>query len=203
MSSIPVVLASQSPYRRFALEQLLEPSGLNFKTDAPHIDETPRPNESITHLVKRLSLEKVACIAARHPAALVIGGDQCAALDERIIGKPHSFDNAVEQLSACSGKSIVFHSGVCVRHPDKHKVLYEESLTTVVFRTLTRDEIISYVKQDQPFDCAGSIRCERLGAALLEYVENQDPTTLMGLPLITLCRMLRNIGVDLLTVPGR
>ena len=195
--AIPVVLASQSPYRCSALEQL----GIRFETDAPRIDETPRQGENISDLVKRLSMEKVQRVAGRHPRALVIGGDQCASLQGRILGKPHSFENAAAQLGACSGRTVTFHSGVCVLHPDGPRLLYEDSLTRVAFRSLSGEEIASYVKLDEPYDCAGSIRCERLGSALLERVENQDPTTLMGLPLITLCRMLRRVGVDLLA-PG-
>lgn len=189
-----LVLASQSPYRRMALEQL----GLSFECDAPHIDETPEDGEPIADLVRRLSIEKVRTVARRHPDALVLGGDQCATIDGRILGKPGNFDNAFEQLKRCSGRAIEFHSGMCLKKSDDENVLFSDNITRVVFRELSDDEIRAYIQADEPFDCAGSIRCEKLGTALLERIENNDPTSLMGLPLITLCGMLRECGVNVI-----
>lgn len=192
-----IVLASQSPYRRIALEQL----GLSFECDAPHIDETPEPGEPIADLVKRLSISKVKTVAQRHPKALIIGGDQCASVDGQILGKPGNYENAVKQLSLCSGRVAEFHSGMCLYRASDEHLLFSDGVTRVVFRALSESDIAAYVKKDEPYDCAGSIRCECLGVSLLERIENDDPTSLMGLPLIMLTRLLRESGVDVLDAP--
>ena len=185
-------LASTSAYRRSLLERLALP----FTAEAPGVDETRGADEPVADLARRLAREKALAVAARHPGAVVIGSDQVATTPAgRLLGKPGTVERAVEQLLAASGQAVVFLTAVAVvRHDgslDEHT-----DRTTAVFRTLSEAEIRRYVALDQPLDCAGSFRSEGLGAVLLERVDNQDPTGLIGLPLVWLAGALRRAGLD-------
>lgn len=190
-SNPPVVLASTSPYRRALLTRLLT----EFTCQAPGVTEQRLPREAPPSLAVRLARLKAEQIA--RPGRIVIGGDQVAALGDRILAKPGSFEPALAQLEACSGRHVVFYTAVCVLGPapeDRHEYLDE---TTVHFRSLSQAEIRRYLEREQPFDCAGSFKAEGLGVALFERIENQDPTAIQGLPLIWLAGCLRRLGVAL------
>ncbi len=186
-----LVLASTSRYRRELLERLRLP----FETARPETDETPRAGEAPATLAQRLAAEKAGAVAARHPAAWVIGSDQCAELQGRPLGKPGSREAAVAQLRGMSGQGVRFHTAVCLRRGDA--CLQAADLTTVHFRALSATEIERYVDVEQPLDCAGSFKSEGLGIALFEAIESRDPTALVGLPLIALCGLLRQAGFEL------
>jgi septum formation protein len=189
----PLVLASTSPYRRELLQRLRIP----FETLAPAVDETAREGERPEALARRLSLEKARAVAARRPGALVIGSDQTASVDgTATIGKPGSHERATAQLRAASGRTLVFHTGLCLWRPDADPVV-ECVQTRVRFRILDDDEIERYLRAETPYDCAGSAKSEGLGVTLLEAQEGPDPTALVGLPLIRLSAMLRLAGVRL------
>jgi septum formation protein len=189
----PLILASTSPYRRDLLRRL----GLPFEVVAPQVDETPLPGERPAGIAERLSREKAAEVAARRPDALVIGSDQTATLDDTaVIGKPGAHDRAVEQLRAASGRTVTFHTGLCLWRPDAPPQV-DRIVTRVRFRRLEDAEIERYLRAERPYDCAGSARAEGLGIALLEAQEGPDPTALIGLPLIRLSAMLRGAGIAL------
>lgn len=188
----PLVLASTSPYRRELLARL----GLPFGTDAPEVDETPLPGEAPEALVRRLSEAKARVVAARHPGAVVIGSDQVAVLDGEVIGKPGSFERARAQLRRASGRTVDFLTGLAVLDTRDGRLRLEVVPFRVVFRPLSGARIEAYLRRDEPYDCAGSFRSERLGVALFERMEGEDPTALMGLPLIRLVRMLEAVGLD-------
>ncbi len=185
-----LVLASTSPYRRGLLERL----GLPFTTTTPGVDETPRADEPPEALALRLSVEKARSAAARD--RLVIGSDQVACLDGRRIGKPGSHEAAVEQLIAASGHTLVFHTGLSLVDGADGDVQQAVVRTDVRFRTLDRHEIETYLSRERPYDCAGACKVEGLGITLLAEVRGEDPTALIGLPLIRLSAMLRRAGVD-------
>jgi septum formation protein len=189
-----VILASSSPFRRELLERLQIP----FEIIAPEVDETPRPGETPSALVKRLAVEKAHKIAGQKPGALVIGSDQVAVYNGFIVGKPHSHDKAVEQLRAASGKTVTLYTGLALINTDTRRVQCEVIPYRVSFRPLTDAQIESYLHKEQPYSCAGSVRSEGLGIALLEKFEGDDPNTLIGLPLIRLVRMLENEGVQII-----
>jgi septum formation protein len=186
-----LVLASTSRYRRELLERL----GLAFETAAPGVDETARPGETTDALARRLAQEKARAVAARFPQSVTIGSDQAADLDGTTLGKPGSAERAFAQLRACSGREVVFHTAVCVAAAGRELEFADR--TVVRFRTLADAEIARYLEREQPFDCAGSFKSEGLGAALFEAIHNQDPTALIGLPLIALARALREVGFTL------
>lgn len=188
-----LVLASSSRYRRELLERLRIP----FTVDRPDVDETAPAGETPDATARRLSLVKAQAVAARHPDAVVIGSDQVAECEGRAIGKPGHHDAAVEQLRSMRGKDVRFHSGLCVLAPG-HDPQVDAVVTTVRFRDLDDAEIETYLRLDQPYDCAGSAKSESLGIALLERIESDDPTALVGLPLIRLAAMLRAIGFPIL-----
>ena len=188
-----LVLASSSPYRR----QLLERFGIPFKIHTPDVDETPMPEEGISAYTRRLSIAKARSAVHRHSAHLIIGSDLCGVCQNRFIGKPGNYDKAVEQLHFCSGKKVDFHTGLCVLDSRSGRHQYAEEVTHVHFRGMDDETIKRYVKRDQPYNCAGSIRGEQLGITMLEKIENQDPTALIGLPLIALALMLRQAGAVL------
>ena len=191
-----LVLGSTSRYRRELLERLRLP----FETASPEVDETPLPGEAPAALSERLALAKAREVAARHPEAVVIGSDQVAELDGQPIGKPGNHEGAAAQLRAMSGRSVVFHTAVAVLRPAAG---YERMLrvpVTVRFRVLSDAEIEAYLRAEQPFDCAGSAKCEALGIALLDAIESDDPTALIGLPLIATARLLREAGLDALAL---
>jgi len=192
-SSASLILASTSRYRRELLSRL----GLPFAVEAPNVDESAHPGERPAALALRLAGEKAHAVAHRHPQALVIGSDQAATLDGAIaIGKPGSHERAREQLRAASGRTMEFHTALCLtREADG----FDERAsvgTRVRFRRLDGAEIERYLQLEQPWDCAGAARVEGLGIALLEAVEGDDPTALIGLPLIALTGMLRRAGLS-------
>lgn len=188
----PLVLASTSPYRRELLARL----GLPFGTDAPEVDETPLSGEAPEALVRRLSEAKARAVAARHPGAVIIGSDQVAVLDGEVIGKPGAFERAREQLRRASGRTVDFLTGLAVLDTRDGRLQLEVVPFRVVFRPLSEARIEAYLRRDEPYDCAGSFRSERLGVALFERMVGEDPTALMGLPLIRLVRMLEAVGLD-------
>ncbi|MGQ4659761.1 Maf family nucleotide pyrophosphatase [Lysobacter sp. F6437] len=183
-----LILASTSPYRRELLARL----GLPFETLRPGTDEAVLPGETPTELVRRLAIAKATDIAARHPDAWVIGSDQVAELDGHPLGKPGGRDGAIAQLGAMSGRAIAFRTGLALCRGQQ--CLSTIDTTTVRFRPLTADEIARYVDAEQPFDCAGSFKCEGLGISLFEAIDSRDPTALVGLPLIETARLLREAG---------
>lgn len=188
-----IVLASTSPYRKELLERLRLP----FKTIRPETDETARPGEHPVALAERLAADKARAGAHAYPAALIIGSDQVAYLGDRTFGKPGTVERAVEQLWYMSGKEVVFHTAVALLDSASGRLQCEGVPTRVRFRTLSDREIRRYVEREMPLDCAGSAKSEGLGIALLEALSGDDPTALVGLPLIALSRMLRNEGVEL------
>lgn len=192
-----LILASTSRYRRELLERLR----LAFSVQAPGVDESVQPGETPVEVARRLALEKARSVAANHPAAIVIGSDQVAELDGRTIGKPGTHDRARAQLRAMSGRTIVFHTAlavVCIERSHEARALVP---VTVRVRTLTDAQIERYLLVEKPYDCAGSAKVETLGIALLESIESDDPTALVGLPLIRTCDMLRAVGIDPLGAP--
>ncbi len=194
-----LILASTSRYRRELLARLR----LRFDVRAPHVDETPLAGEWPAALAQRLALAKARAVAAHHRLAVVIGSDQVADLDGAAIGKPGTHERAFEQLRAMSGRSIIFHTAVAV--VCAHSGFCGTALVPVkvVFRALADAEIEHYLRAEEPYDCAGSAKSEALGIALLESIESDDPTALVGLPLIHTCALLRQAGIDPLTGPGR
>ena len=191
-----LILGSTSPYRRDLLQRLRLP----FTTDAPRVDEAVRPGESPAALASRLALEKAHEVARRHPGAVVIGADQVAELHGQAIGKPGNHARAVAQLRAMRGRRVVFHTAVAVVRPDTGFAQVLLAPVAVVFRALSDAEIEHYLRIEQPYDCAGSAKCETLGIALLDAIDSDDPTALIGLPLIRTCALLRAAGIDPLAV---
>ena len=191
-----LVLASTSPYRKSLLEKL----GLPFITAAPEVDETPQLNESATDLVMRLAAEKAKALAKNYPAHLIIGSDQVCVIDGKITGKPHTEENAHQQLRLASGHSVIFYTGLALFDSAQNQLQVVCEPFSVDFRTLTDEEIANYVAKEQPLNCAGSFKSEGLGITLFERLSGRDPNTLVGLPLIALCGMLRKAGVDPLKV---
>lgn len=185
-----LVLASTSRYRAELLSRLR----LTFETARPDVDEAPAAGESPASLALRLATAKAAAVAATRPEALVIGSDQVASCDGRILGKPGTRATAIAQLQAMSGREVVFLTAVAIASAGAPG---EQALdtTTVRFRQLPDDEIARYVDAESPLDCAGSFKCEGLGIALFESIESRDPTALVGLPLIATARLLRARGV--------
>jgi len=191
--SRPLVLGSSSPYRRELLSRLHLP----FEVVAPDVDEAPHPGETPRDLALRLALAKARAVAALRPQALVIGSDQVADLDGDPLGKPGSHDAAVAQLRQMRGKTVVFQTAVAVVCAETGFEQVALAPVKVTFRVLGDAEIESYLRAEQPYDCAGSARSEGLGIALLDAIDSDDPTALVGLPLIRTCRMLREAGVKL------
>ena len=189
---MPLILASTSRYRRELLERLHLP----FHIARPDVDETPLPGETPPALARRLARAKASAIATQHPEAWIIGSDQVAALDAQPLGKPETRENALAQLGAMAGREIAFHTAVCLLRGNE-PVLEAMDVTRVRFRNLQANEIERYVDAEQPLDCAGSFKSEGLGIALFEHIESNDPTALVGLPLIALSRMLREVGFAL------
>lgn len=194
-TSVPIVLASSSKYRKELFSRL----GLPFTTYSPDIDETPLPDEKPEETGLRLACLKAAAAGKLLPDAIIIGSDQVAECDGKPIGKPGSFEKALEQLKKMRGKKVIFHTALCVRngHDENPDDTIQKDIvkTIVTFRDLPDDELAAYLKIEQPYDCAGSAKNETLGIALLEKIESDDPTALTGLPLITLTTMLRHCGV--------
>jgi septum formation protein len=192
-----LILGSSSIYRKELLSRLHLP----FEVIAPDIDETAYPHESPGATALRLAQQKAAAIAAKIPNALVIGSDQVATLDGEQIGKPGTHDNALRQLQKMRGRTVVFHTALCLidgrTGSSSPQCQLENVETFVTFRDLPDDELDAYLRIEQPYDCAGSAKNEGLGIAIIEKIESSDPTALTGLPLITLTAMLRRANVAL------
>ncbi|WP_336993160.1 nucleoside triphosphate pyrophosphatase [Lelliottia amnigena] len=182
-----LVLASTSPYRRALLEKL----GVPFECAAPIADETPQPAESPRHLVLRLAQEKAQSLANRFPNHLIIGSDQVCVLDGEITGKPHTEENARQRLMKARGSIVTFYTGLALYNSATGHLQTECEPFDVHFRHLSEQEIEDYVRRERPLNCAGSFKSEGLGIALFEKLDGRDPNTLVGLPLIALCQMLR------------
>jgi septum formation protein len=187
----PLILASTSPYRRGLLARL----GLHFTVAAPHADEIPRPGENPEQLCLRLAEDKARSVTPSHPGALVIGSDQVAVLDGQVLGKPGSHEAAMRQLRSASGRDVVFLTALCLLNPVAQRLQADIVPYRVRFRSLADDEIDRYLWRERPYDCAGAIKSEGLGIALVERMEGADPTALVGLPLIRLVSMLRKEGI--------
>ena len=191
-----LVLASTSPYRRMLLEKL----GIPFECAAPDVDETPQPGESPRHLVTRLAKEKAQSLAVRYPAHLIIGSDQVCVLDGEITGKPHTEENAYQQLLRARGSIVTFYTGLALYNSASGHLQTECEPFDVHFRHLSEEEIMDYVRRERPLNCAGSFKSEGLGIALFDKLDGRDPNTLVGLPLIALCQMLRREECNPLTM---
>lgn len=187
-----LVLGSTSRYRRELLDRL----GLPYSVDRPDVDETPLSDEPPAALAARLAETKALAVAGRHPEAWVIGSDQVADRDGLALGKPGDRDTALAQLLAASGRSVRFHTAFCLIGPEGRRFSGQD-LTEVRFRALDRDQVLRYLDAEQPYDCAGSFKCEGLGIVLFEAIHTRDPTALVGLPLIALSAALREAGFRL------
>ena len=189
-----LILGSTSPYRRELLQRLQIP----FEVASPAVDETPLPGEAPVALARRLALAKARAVAAAFPDAVVIGSDQVADLNGQALGKPGNHANAVAQLRQMRGQSVVFQTAVAVVCLESGFEQTDLAAVKVQFRELGDEEIENYLEAEQPYDCAGSAKSEGLGITLLDAIENDDPTALVGLPLIRTCRMIRAAGIALL-----
>ena len=195
MSAPRLILASTSHYRRELLARL----GLAFDTARPEVDETPLPGESAPALATRLAQAKAQAVADDHPRALIIGSDQVAELEGRTLGKPGTPSAAQHQLAACSGRRVRFHTAVCLTDTGTSPARVQHALDTteVAFRSLDAATIVRYVAAEDVLACAGSFKAEGLGISLFERIRSDDPTALIGLPLIALARLLRAAGIAL------
>ena len=181
-----LVLGSTSPFRKEILNKL----GMPFETAAPDIDESPLENETPEQLVLRLAEQKARAVASAYPNNLIIGSDQVAVIDGEILGKPHTHERAVEQLLNASGKTVRFHTGLCLYNSATDIAQCEAVPFDVVFRELTTSQIENYLQKEKPYNCAGSFKSEALGITLFEKLLGDDPNTLIGLPLIRLVSRL-------------
>jgi septum formation protein len=188
----PLILASTSAYRAALLERL----GLPFSVEAPGVTEELLGGEAPAARALRLAQAKAQAISAVHPGAWVLGSDQVAECDGRIFEKPGGADRCRRQLTACSGRSVVFHTAVVLARGLPCALNQHVDRTVVRFRSLQDDEIARYVQRDRPFDCAGGFRCEGLGISLFDGIDGSDPTALIGLPLIWVSHALRQAGLD-------
>ncbi len=193
-TSTRLVLASTSPFRKEILKKL----GVAFETASPDIDESPLANETPPQLVIRLAEQKARAVADEFPEHLIIGSDQVAVIDNKIIGKPHTHERAVEQLSNASGKTIRFYTGLCLYNSKTDHYESEAVPFDVVFRKLSPSQIEHYLRAEKPYNCAGSFKSEALGISLFEKLVGEDPNTLMGLPLIRLVAMLEKQGLNII-----
>ncbi len=194
MNYQPLILASTSIYRSELLGRLKIP----FQITAPDIDETSLPGESAKQVAWRLSREKARAVATHYPDALIIGSDQVALLGEQQLGKPLTHENAVRQLRTMRGHSVYFYTALTLLNARNDETQTEIATNCVSFRNFSDHEIESYLRKEQPYQCAGSAKSEGLGIALISRMEGDDPTALIGLPLILLVSMLRNQGVSIL-----
>jgi len=189
-----LVLGSSSPYRREMLARLR----VEFQVAAPDVDETPQANETPKQLACRLAMSKARAVAAQFPACVVIGSDQVADLDGLALGKPGNHARATAQLQQMRGQTVIFQTAVAVVCQDSGFAQLDLAQVRVRFRELEDAEIEAYLRAETPYDCAGSAKSEGLGIALLESIENDDPSALVGLPLIRTCRMIRAAGIRIL-----
>lgn len=189
-----LILASSSPFRRELLARLRLP----FETFSPAADESLLPDEDAPAAVARLAELKVRSVATRQSGGLIIGSDQLAVLDGEILGKPGNHERAVNQLTRASGKTVTFYTGLCLMDSDSQRLQNEVIPFGVVFRSLNSRQIEGYLRRERPYNCAGSFKSEGLGIALFERLQGEDPTSLIGLPLIRLIGMLEAEGVEVL-----
>ncbi|MBU6460566.1 MAG: septum formation inhibitor Maf [Proteobacteria bacterium] len=189
-----LVLASSSRYRR----QLLDRLGIPYTAVSPHVDETPRSDEKAADTAKRLALSKARAVAKTYPESLIIGSDQVALLEGELLGKPHTHEKAVLQLQKMRGKTVVFHTALCLLDAKKNEYTLEDVPTQLLFRNLSNEQIENYLRREQPYDCAGSAKSEGLGIALIQSMQGEDPNALIGLPLIKLVSMLEQHGLKVI-----
>ena len=194
-STRTLILGSTSIYRRHLLARLHIP----FDVAAPDVDETPLPGEAPRALAERLALAKARAVAVKFPQAVVIGSDQVADLHGQSLGKPGTHDRAVTQLRLMRGQTVVFQTAVAVVCLDSGFEEHSLAAVRVKFRDLTDGEIKNYLRIEQPYDCAGSAKSEGLGIALLASIDSDDPTALVGLPLIRTCKMIQAAGIEILS----
>jgi len=187
-----IILASSSPFR----QQLLDRLQLPYESHAPDIDETINPGEDASAYVCRLAESKARHVAQNHPDAIVIGSDQCALLDAKILGKPGSHENALQQLREAQGKTVIFHTGVCVLNLSAGLSTVEDVPFEVDFRVLSDRQLEHYLRVEQPYQCAGSFKAEGYGSCLFSKMRGDDPSALIGLPLLRLVAMLESAGVE-------
>ncbi|XKG73312.1 Maf family nucleotide pyrophosphatase [Pseudidiomarina marina] len=187
-----IVLASTSPFRRELLKKVVK----NFAVAAPLVDETPQQQEAPEHLVERLAIAKAKALAADYPAHVLIGSDQVAVVDGKILGKPGTSENAVKQLEMMRGKTVTFLTGLAVYDSAEQRLQSAVEPFHVTFRDISDAEIAAYVQREQPLNCAGSFKSEALGISLFSRLHGDDPNTLVGLPLIRLLAMLREWGIN-------
>jgi len=190
----PLILGSSSPFRA----ELLTKIGLDFMTSSPDIDEARIDSESPEQLVQRLAEQKARKVAESHPTGLIIGSDQVAVLGEQVLGKPGNYDNAMAQLSAASGKTVQFLTGLALFNAETGAMQSLVEPFEVSFRTLSAHQIDYYLNQEQPYQCAGSFKSEGFGISLFSKLSGDDPNSLIGLPLIRLIELLNNEGIDVL-----
>ena len=193
-SHFQLILGSSSPFRKKLLHKLTQ----DFICISPEIDESQKPNESPEQLVERLSVEKAKAVAEQTDNALIISSDQIAIFNNRILGKPHTHERAVEMLSSFSGRMVRFETGLCLYNTETQSMQYRSVPTIVHFRNLSQASIEAYLHQDKPYQCAGSFQAEGLGIVLFDKLESSDPNALIGLPLIELTSMLLQEGYDFL-----
>lgn len=187
-----VILASSSPFRR----QLLDRLHLDYTCQAPDVDESVLPGEAPEEYVRRLAEVKARTIAEQHPDAVVIGSDQCAVRDGQILGKPGNHEAALKQLQAAQGKTVIFHTGLCVLNLIGNFELTEVVPFEVEFRRLSDEQLDNYLRMEEPYQCAGSFKSEGYGASLFRALRGDDPTALIGLPLLTLVPALERAGIE-------
>lgn len=195
MKTRDLVLASSSPYRQALLSRL----GLAFLVEAPDIDESALAGETPLETALRLCQKKALHVAQSYPKALIIGCDQVATLDGTLVGKPGNYSNAVQQLAMMRGKTVTFHSALCLYNAATGSIQIDSVDVEVEFRTLSDVQIKNYLEREQPYNCAGSAKSEGLGIALIAGIKGNDPNALIGLPLIRLIAMLEVEGLDVLS----
>ena len=188
MPTPKLVLGSSSPFRKMLLERLMVP----FETSNPDIDESALDGETPIELVERLAIEKAKAVTKDHPNSLIIGSDQVALHGSDVVGKPHTHERAVEQLRSASGKKITLYTGLALVNSNTGNIQSEVVPFTVHFKQLSEHIIESYLRKEEPYNCAGSVKSEGLGIALMERFDGDDPNALIGLPLIRLVAMLEN-----------
>lgn len=189
-----LILASGSPYRRVLMERLRLP----FEVIVPHVDETPLPHEPAERTALRLAETKARAVAAPAQGRVIVGSDQVAVLDGIRLGKPGDHDSAVRQLRTVRGRQVIFHTALCLYNAGSDRTQLANVPTTVTFRDFTDAQIERYLKSERPYDCAGSAKIEGLGIALVERVLSEDPTALIGLPLMRLVAMLHEEGIEVI-----
>lgn len=194
MTTVSLVLASTSPFRKSILSRL----GIPFDTFAPGVDETPLYQESPEALVARLAKLKARSAQTTYPNALIIGSDQVAVIGETILGKPGNHEQAIQQLTMASGQRVDFLTGLCLLNTKTNQVQVDNVRFSVIFRQLTPSQIENYLQRDKPYNCSGSFKSEGLGIILLEKMVGNDPTAIIGLPLIRLVRMLEVEGLTII-----